>query len=81
MLKLTKKRGIQVKIIDFQLAIQLKEKSQTKSLNARVGETQFLAPEVLSKDGYGFPRDLWSCGVILLCLLTGRQPFEGSNEI
>ncbi|TMW58968.1 hypothetical protein Poli38472_007113 [Pythium oligandrum] len=43
------------------------------------GTPLYTAPEVLQgKDGYSFPSDLWSCGVILYRLLSGRFPFEGT---
>ena len=70
MLKLSKNKGYQVKIIDFQFAAQVKSQSHN-SLSARVGQIQYLAPEILSKNGYSYPRDLWSCGVILFGMLTG----------
>ena len=54
MLKLSKKRGYQVKIIDFQLAVQMKLLPKNY-LSARVGQIQYLAPEVLGNNGYSFP--------------------------
>ncbi|KAH7491328.1 Calcium-dependent protein kinase 2 [Phytophthora ramorum] len=39
------------------------------------GTPLYTAPEVLEHK-YAFPSDLWSCGVILYRLLSGRFPFE-----
>lgn len=39
------------------------------------GTPLYTAPEVLQRK-YAYPSDLWSCGVILYRLLSGRFPFE-----
>lgn len=39
------------------------------------GTPLYTAPEVLQRS-YSFPSDLWSCGVIMYRLLSGRFPFE-----
>ena len=40
-----------------------------------------MAPEVLGTEGYGLARDIWSVGVLLFMLLTGKAPFDGATEI
>ena len=66
----------QIKIIDFGTAkIFEKDKAEQKV----IGSCYYIAPEVLSKN-YNEKCDLWSCGVILYILLTGRPPFGGPNE-
>eukprot|EP00187_Rhodella_violacea_P014060 CAMPEP_0184711642 /NCGR_PEP_ID=MMETSP0314-20130426/2288_1 /TAXON_ID=38298 /ORGANISM="Rhodella maculata, Strain CCMP 736" /LENGTH=584 /DNA_ID=CAMNT_0027173843 /DNA_START=56 /DNA_END=1807 /DNA_ORIENTATION=- len=45
-----------------------------------VGTPAFVAPEILRKQSYGPPVDMWSCGVILWNMLTGKYPFFGSSK-
>ena len=44
-----------------------------------IGSLYYIAPEVLQKN-YNFKCDLWSCGVVMYILLTGKVPFEGNNN-
>ena len=65
-----------IKIIDFGTAkVFQKEKAE----HVLIGSAYYIAPEVLSRN-YTELCDLWSCGVILYILLTGRPPFNGASE-
>jgi calcium-dependent protein kinase len=71
-----KNGGLQVKIIDFGNAkIFDKEHSENKY----VGSSYYMAPEVIKRN-YDEKCDLWSCGVILYILLTGKPPFDGIDD-
>ena len=65
-----------IKIIDFGTA---KIFSKEKNEHALIGSAYYIAPEVLSRN-YTEKCDIWSCGIIMYILLTGRPPFNGSNE-
>lgn len=48
--------------------------------SGRVGTPHFMAPEVVKREPYGKPVDVWGCGVILFILLSGCLPFYGTKE-
>ncbi len=39
-----------------------------------------MAPEVVCRQPYGKPVDMWGCGVLLYVLLCGQLPFSGTRE-
>ena len=65
-----------IKIIDFGTATIF---SKDKKENSVIGSSYYIAPEVLSRN-YSEKCDMWSCGVIMYILLTGKPPFGGIND-
>lgn len=62
-----------IKIIDFGLAV--KAESTGANPCGLVGTPSYIAPEII-KGHYWFSSDVWSCGIILLLLLAGSNPFK-----
>jgi serine/threonine protein kinase len=73
----------QVKLTDFGLSnfVEEDEVDNSAALLSHVGTSFYLAPEVIGKEGYAFPVDLWACGVVLYIMLCGRFPFWGKTDI
>ena len=43
------------------------------------GTPNYISPEVLNKEGHGFPADVWALGCVMFALLVGQPPFETST--
>ncbi|KAK1903213.1 Peripheral plasma membrane protein CASK, partial [Dissostichus eleginoides] len=69
---------LSVKLGGFGVAIQLGESGLVAG--GRVGTPHFMAPEVVKREPYGKPVDVWGCGVICFILLSGCLPFYGTKE-
>nr|DBA15331.1 TPA: hypothetical protein GDO54_004559 [Pyxicephalus adspersus] len=74
----SKCKGAAVKLADFGLAIEVQGEQQ--AWFGFAGTPGYLSPEVLSKDPYGKPVDIWACGVILYILLVGYPPFWDEDQ-
>ncbi|XP_067672571.1 calcium/calmodulin-dependent protein kinase type II delta chain-like isoform X7 [Haliotis asinina] len=74
----SKAKGAAVKLADFGLAIEVQGDQQ--AWFGFAGTPGYLSPEVLRKDPYGKPVDIWACGVILYILLVGYPPFWDEDQ-
>ena len=72
-----KEQNNTLKIIDFGTAYEFKDKVLMKEVH---GTSYYIAPDVLLKKGYNERCDVWSIGVILYILLTGKPPFDGDGD-
>ncbi|XP_024280602.1 calcium/calmodulin-dependent protein kinase type II subunit gamma isoform X13 [Oncorhynchus tshawytscha] len=74
----SKLKGAAVKLADFGLAIDVQGDEQ--AWFGFAGTPGYLSPEVLRKDPYGKPVDIWACGVVLYILLVGYPPFWDEDQ-
>jgi len=65
-----------IKLIDFGCSkIFQKDEKQSNF----IGTSYYIAPEVF-ENSYDEKSDIWSCGVIMHMMLTGKLPFEGNDD-
>eukprot|EP00184_Porphyridium_aerugineum_P005703 CAMPEP_0184698660 /NCGR_PEP_ID=MMETSP0313-20130426/5197_1 /TAXON_ID=2792 /ORGANISM="Porphyridium aerugineum, Strain SAG 1380-2" /LENGTH=597 /DNA_ID=CAMNT_0027157629 /DNA_START=47 /DNA_END=1840 /DNA_ORIENTATION=+ len=74
-----------VKLADFGLANFVEdefnaENNQDDQMTSMVGTPFYVAPEMVMKQKYGPPVDMWACGVLLYVMLSGRFPFLGFDQ-
>lgn len=69
-------KDLNIKIADFGMAAL----ESGRLLETSCGSPHYAAPEIVSGMQYhGAESDVWSCGVILFAILTGRLPFDDDN--
>jgi len=69
-----------LKVADFGLARAQAAAGQTRA-GLLIGTVAYLPPEQVTGDATGPRSDVYSAGVMLFELLTGRQPFTGDSPI
>jgi tRNA A-37 threonylcarbamoyl transferase component Bud32 len=70
-----------VRLMDFGLALNVLKKSDADSTFVMgVGSPTYMSPEQIKDYPLNQQTDLYSLGVVLFQLLTGRQPFHGRNQ-
>jgi serine/threonine-protein kinase len=67
-----------IKVTDFGLARELTANTDTGSL---VGTVAYLAPEVIKRGKADTASDVYSFGILLFEMLTGKQPFSGDDAM
>lgn len=70
----------QVKIMDFGLALNLTDSTITYD-NSVMGSVYYIAPEIAQKGTGDARADLYSTGIVLYEMLTGKLPFTGESPI
>jgi serine/threonine protein kinase len=69
-----------VKITDFGIAMALNSSELTQT-NSVMGSVHYLPPEQASGRGSTIKSDIYSLGIIMYELLTGKLPFKGENAV
>lgn len=80
-----------IKITDFGLAERYRVRGQVRMLCYQCGTPGYAAPEVLSEgtsersasswpEYHATPVDIWSCGIVLIMMISGDLPWETTTE-
>lgn len=69
-----------VKLADFGWSNYFDESPGQKQRTTYCGTPEYLAPEMLLKQGHNTSVDIWSIGILLFELLNGSSPFVGSSQ-
>lgn len=68
-------KNSQLKVIDFGTSKRMKG----DNLKEIIGTAYYMAPELFS-EYYDEKCDIWSAGVVLYILLSGKPPFDGDTD-
>lgn len=69
-------------LVDFGFAKRFHQKDRTKNqmkTYTNCGTPDYIAPEVLRGIGTSFEADIWSLGVFICEIISGRTPFHNDN--
>lgn len=69
-----------VKITDFGIAMALNSNELTQT-NSVMGSVHYLPPEQANGTGATIKSDIYSLGILMFELLTGKLPFKGENAV
>ena len=50
-------------------------------MRTKTGTVAYSAPEIFTQNIYDNKVDIWSAGIVLYMMLSGKQPYEGENMV
>jgi p70 ribosomal S6 kinase len=65
-------------LTDFGLA---KETGSQETSRTLCGTNEYMAPEMLTRNGYGKSVDWWAAGILMYEMIAGRPPFQGETQL
>ena len=68
-----------LKISDFGMATLFRCKGKERLLDRKCGTKPYCAPEIFVKPYKAQPADIWSCGIVLIAMLTGELPWADTT--
>ena len=71
-------KNYDIKLTDFGFATHYTKDS---IINTLCGSPMYMAPEIITRNGYDHKSDLWSVGIILYEMIHGYTPFDVQNFI
>lgn len=75
---LINKRGF-VKVTDFGITKSY-DGEETEKAKTFVGTMNYMSPERMEGESYGFAGDVWSLGVMLIEIVTGQFPYKSTKD-
>lgn len=65
-------------LTDFGLSKDISENEE--GCRSIIGTPEYMAPEILKGEEYGFPVDWWSLGCVIYDMMSGKPPFTGNSH-
>lgn len=69
-----------IRLADFGLASRLADPTVEQHTEVICGTPNYLPPEMLNGQ-FGMPSDIWGLGCMLITMLTGTPPFQGTGGV
>eukprot|EP00347_Sterkiella_histriomuscorum_P004693 403359467 len=78
--RIPRKKASQVNLCNELTQEQLNQAYLDQRNYSMVGTEEYVAPEILKKEEVTYATDLWSLGIIIYQMYTGKTPFKGNSE-